>query len=598
MKTLFTSKKILIGLVLTLSGQLLTAQTAFCFKTKVDYPLGPDPTDIVARDLNNDGIIDLAVSNYGSSINLRRLMGMAGGTFSTAVGYSFITTGSHAITAGTFGGGTTVQLALTNFYGNNVSVLANTGAGAFTFGASFTVGSMPAAIINNDFNADGNLDLVVANSGGNTISVLKGLAGGNFVASVNYIVGTYPTSIASGDFNGDGNLDLVVTNYTPSNVSILRGSPTGTFAAAVNYAVGTNPYSVTTGDFNSDGFLDLAVANYNSNNISILRGSSTGTFAAAVNYSAGPSPRSIVSADFNSDGFLDLACANYGSNYISIFAGSVTGVFSTAVSFTTDNTPIKIVTADFNADGKADIATVNGNQSVSVLLNGAPTFSVNNGSVCIGSSYTIQPTGGSLYTYSSGSAVVTPTANTSYTVTGCSITNTIVCTVSVSPLPIISVNSGSVCSGQIFTITPSGANTYTYSLIVGASTFTNTGSTLNGGPPFVGTYLYNIVGTDVNGCISNPPITSTVIVSACATSAIQSSIFENNISVYPNPNNGTFIIKSTKDELVTITNELGQIIKSINLNKQNDFSIEVLNLQSGIYFLIGVNVKHKIIITQ
>src|ERR1700756_5354777 len=55
--------------------------------------------------------------------------------------------------------------------------------------------------------------------------------------------------------------------------------------------------------------------------------------------------------------------------------------------------------------------------TVSVTVSTTPTVDVNSGAVCAGMNYTLAPTGANTYTYSSGSAVVTPTANTSYTVT-------------------------------------------------------------------------------------------------------------------------------------------------------------------------------------
>ncbi|MBK8366506.1 MAG: VCBS repeat-containing protein [Bacteroidetes bacterium] len=48
----------------------------------------------------------------------------------------------------------------------------------------------------------------------------------------------------------------------------------------------------------------------------------------------------------------------------------------------------------------------------------APTVSVNSGAICSGQSFTMMPTGASTYTYSNGTDVVTPTSNDSYTVTG------------------------------------------------------------------------------------------------------------------------------------------------------------------------------------
>lgn len=68
--------------------------------------------------------------------------------------------------------------------------------------------------------------------------------------------------------------------------------------------------------------------------------------------------------------------------------------------------------------------------------------------------------------------------------------------------------------------------------------------------------------------------------------------------VYPNPNNGEFTIQSQIGDVVNITNELGQVIETIELNQQNNFSYQVNHLQSGIYFLVGKTIKQKVIVSK
>jgi hypothetical protein len=64
--------------------------------------------------------------------------------------------------------------------------------------------------------------------------------------------------------------------------------------------------------------------------------------------------------------------------------------------------------------------TCAGSATMSVLVNITPTISVNNGTICAGQSFTMVPTGASTYTFSSGSNVVTPSFHSNYTVTGTS----------------------------------------------------------------------------------------------------------------------------------------------------------------------------------
>lgn len=78
----------------------------------------------------------------------------------------------------------------------------------------------------------------------------------------------------------------------------------------------------------------------------------------------------------------------------------------------------------------------------------APTVTVNSGSICAEQSFTMMPSGADTYIFSSGTDVVTPSVNETYTVigtvaaTGCS--NTAVSSVTVNPLPSVTANSGNV----------------------------------------------------------------------------------------------------------------------------------------------------------
>lgn len=144
-------------------------------------------------------------------------------------------------------------------------------------------------------------------------------------------------------------------------------------------------------------------------------------------------------------------------------------------------------------------------QTLSITVSGLPTITVNSGSICAGNSFTIVPSGANNYTFQGGNPIVSPTVSTNYTVIGADINGCISqtvasnVTVNALPLPTISVNSGSICLGQSFTLVPSGANTYTF---------------FGGGPvvnPTV-TSSYSVTGTSSAGCISNSFAVSNITV--------------------------------------------------------------------------------------
>jgi len=149
-----------------------------------------------------------------------------------------------------------------------------------------------------------------------------------------------------------------------------------------------------------------------------------------------------------------------------------------------------------------------------VAVSASPSITVNSGAICSGGSFTMTPSGGTTYTYTGGSAVVSPITNTSYTVTSANATGCIgsaISTVTITAGPSITVNSGAICSGSSFTMTPSGGTTYTYtggSAVVSPTTNTT----------------YTVTSANVAGCIGSAASTVTVnarpIVSLLAGGAI------------------------------------------------------------------------------
>ena len=134
-----------------------------------------------------------------------------------------------------------------------------------------------------------------------------------------------------------------------------------------------------------------------------------------------------------------------------------------------------------------------------VSVNPLPILTVNSSTICVGQSATLTSAGATTYSWNTGSTLnsltVTPISTTNYTVTGTTAgcTNSVVATVSVNPLPILTVNSSTICAGQSATLTSAGATTYSW----------NTGSTVN---PLtvnpISTTNYTVSGT-AGGCTNS-----------------------------------------------------------------------------------------------
>lgn len=255
--------------------------------------------------------------------------------------------------------------------------------------------------------------------------------------------------------------------------------------------------------------------------------------------------------------------------------------------------------------------------AITITVMPLPLINVNSGTICTGQSFTLAPSGASTYSYSGGSAIVTPSATSVYSVSGtsafgCPSAAQTQATVVVAPLQ-LSVNSGSVCRGNSFVFTPTGAANYTYSS-GSATVYPKRTST------------YTITGSNGQGCSTS--VTSTVVVlkpSECSSAryaeeiamasiAPDSALIQQDISnadvaptftvltesgktvglkstqqkelrlvkIYPNPNRGDFIVDAPVSMQLELFNSLGTTIRKYNL-EEGLTNINLSDQAPGVY---------------
>jgi hypothetical protein len=345
------------------------------------FEVGYGPGDVTAGDFNQDGNLDLAVSNPGNGNSddstTSILLGNGDGTFASGVKYG-TAPGPSADVLGDFTGDGNLDLAVVLY--NGALIMPGNGDGTFQGRFDSKVESIPVGCCNHpisvvtpDLNGDHQPDLAVAGSD-NTVAILLGKGGGGFQSPVEYATGMSPSSVRAADFNVDGKTDLATVNSKDNTVSVLLGNGDGTLQPHLDYSTGSNPVALSARDLNGDGKPDLAVVNQNDNTVSILIGKGDGTFLQQVTYPTGKGPNSIFVGDFNGDGALDLAIANFSDNTVSILLANGDGSFKPHIDYGTAVNPVAVIAQDFNLDGKLDLAVATG-AGVSVLLgNGNGTF--------------------------------------------------------------------------------------------------------------------------------------------------------------------------------------------------------------------------------
>ncbi|CAF0940368.1 unnamed protein product [Adineta steineri] len=146
------------------------------FRLSTEFSTGQDssPESFTLSDFNNDNRLDLAVANTDKS-NIGVFLQNSNGTFSQKITYF---TGTYSkptsIVAADFNNDGQIDLIVTNQYLHNLGIYLGSGDGTFFSPAIFSTGtgSTPTDLIARDFNNDRKLDLAVVDENNNNILIL------------------------------------------------------------------------------------------------------------------------------------------------------------------------------------------------------------------------------------------------------------------------------------------------------------------------------------------------------------------------------------------------------------------------------------------
>jgi hypothetical protein len=227
---------------------------------------------------------------------------------------------------------------------------------------------------------------------------------------------------------------------------------------------------------------------------------------------------------------------------------------------------------------------------------------------CFGGNITLVASGANSgsYNWNTGSGfnnpfpsiAVTPTVLTVYTVSAVSTLSFVNCpstqTTSIgifyNPTITAVAQRTFFCRGESLDLIGQGGVSYAWS-----NSATGTTITVN---PTINT-TYTVTGTDANGCVN----TGTILVKVSGCTGIEESAMSSmQLAVYPNPNNGEFVIQSNSAIDLKLINELGQIVRVISLSGTNNHQVNVTDLAKGIYFVVGdtthSTIRQKIVVAK
>ena len=301
---------------------------------------------VVVEDFDEDGFLDLLVSSYDPSEQLRLFVNNEDGTFTDVT----LTSGLLGI----YGGLNMVQADYDNDGDMDVlvlrgawlgeggrhpnSLLRNNGDGTFTdvtFEAGLGDVHLPTqTAVWADFDNDGDTDLYIGNEANETLNGLCQLfenrGDGRFVdiaPRAQVTNGRFTKSVTVGDYDGDRYPDIYLSNLDGAN-RLYHNNRDGTFADVADSLGLTGPtrsFPAWFWDYDNDGVLDIFVSGYDAlvEDLTqsyvgeafdaelprLYRGDGHGGFvdvASATGLTRPSAPMGANFGDVDGDGFLDF----------------------------------------------------------------------------------------------------------------------------------------------------------------------------------------------------------------------------------------------------------------------------------------------------
>jgi hypothetical protein len=572
-------------------------------------------------------------------------------------------TGSSVCIGGTttlYGGGATTY-TWSNGISNNVS-FSPTVTATYTVSGSNSCGTASNTIIitvnSLPLVTAGTINSVVCSGfttslfggGAQTYTWTNGVS--NNVAFTPSVTSAY--TVTGTDANGCKNtaVKTITVNSRPTVTTSINSMATCAGNTVVLFASGADTFTWTGGVTNGQSFIPSATGSYSVSGTNTLTGC-TSTNVVAVSITVNPLPNIAV----NSTNSVICNGNPVSLNGTGAHTYTWTNGIINGVSFSPS------VTNTYSVTGTNTLTGCTNTAITSVTVNALPIVTVGTTafSVCAGGSVTFYGAGASTYTWTGGvqnGITFNPTVTATYSLsgtnalTGCTSTNSAYLTLTVQPLPVVSINASTtqVCSGDLITLTATGANTYIWTpgitngipftitangsySVTGTNTLTGCTSTNQAAKsisvlalPFVSITGSNplmlCVGENANltasGAVSytwnpggqgamitiSPSITTVYTVTGmdangCTNKAtyvqnvddctgLRALFLNTELLIFPNPSSGQFVISAKEATDLTLINELGQSIKTLSLNEKNNYKANISDVPNGIYFIVSL----------
>ncbi len=288
-------------------------------------------------DYDNDGKLDLFLSTFNNENNLL-YHNEGSGVFTKVITGVIVSDGGASNNSSwvDFNNDGKLDMCVTN-YGQKRFLYQGDGIGGFvkiTTGAFVNDVSGSISSAWGDYNNDGLMDVYIANNGAalNNNFFYKNDGAGNFtkMTALNIVSDTTKSfSVSWGDFNNDGFEDLFVAGDGVRNDALYRNNKDGSFTNEISSVVALDQYSVmgNWADYDNDGFLDLFVSRWQNQNNLLYHNNGNGTFTKiTLGDIANDHGNSFgcAWADYDNDGDMDLVVGNINNENNFLYRNNAT----------------------------------------------------------------------------------------------------------------------------------------------------------------------------------------------------------------------------------------------------------------------------------
>jgi parallel beta-helix repeat protein len=276
----------------------------------VNLPL----TETAIADFNNDGYLDVsAITKDGAADNAVYIFqNLKNGTLKQDTVIRFDSAVSNLV-AKDFDGDGSIDIAIAHYSSKSMEILINNGSGSFTNGIPQTIPQYITGMVAEDWNSDGYCDVAVSSAGERSVTLLMNSGNGSFTAMPKHSLIEPAADIFSGDLDGDYLPDIMVLYYydNPYIASVLKNLGDGSVMQTSVLSSSGYPQKGHLSDWNGDGKLDLAVTFHESASaVKMFLNDGVGNFTIGSDLKFNDPYPSITSADFSLSGSNDLAVYN------------------------------------------------------------------------------------------------------------------------------------------------------------------------------------------------------------------------------------------------------------------------------------------------